>query len=141
MTQTKIDPRRISLQTNDPFGLVSNVVDVFSAVANQKHSNYPPCNAWKTKNGDVVVQLAVAGFTRESLLVEFDGQELVITGKPVDEADDVQEYLLRNLSLREFRRAFTVKGQYVLESATVEQGLMKVVLKSSVTKQVITFTE
>lgn len=114
---------------HDIFSVLNQVAGI-----NGKPVNYPPCNAWQEESGDVVVQLAVAGFTEDSLDVEFDGRELIVTGKAIEAPSEVK-WLLRNLAFRDFTRRFTMSGSYELDSASLKQGILTVKLKSQVVKK------
>lgn len=98
--------------------------------------NYPPVNVYKTDN-DVVLELAVAGFKQEELTIEFDGQQLTVSGKKLTAAPEGRKYLTRELSSRSFVRSFAISGQYEPQQPTLQDGVLTVVLKGTNIKRTL----
>lgn len=115
---------------------MSDILDLFTPfTVHNPHRAYPPANAYN--DGDaLVVELAVAGFSKEDLEVGFDGSRLVVTGKSnAAEAPSDRVWHLRQLSARPFTRVFTISGKYQADSVELENGLLTITFKNDRTKQ------
>lgn len=97
---------------------------------------YPPCNATRVDSGDIVIEMAVAGFKPDDISVEFDNTVLTVVGKssyvPIE-----GKIIMQGIAARDFRRVFTTNGSFRLESAEMDQGMLKIVLKSTAEKQIV----
>jgi molecular chaperone IbpA len=106
---------------------------------------YPPYNAWFEENGDCMIELAVAGFTKDELLIEFDGTTLLIKGDKAAKTDENDEakrtWVKRGLARRAFVRKFEIRGAYLLDSANMKNGILTVTLKNDTKKISVTITE
>lgn len=98
---------------------------------------YPPCNAVRTEEGNIVVEIAAAGFKPEDIEVTFDGSVLEIIGKSSIESTQ-GFYLIRGIGQRDFKRSYRITGAFELESAEMDQGLLKVTLRAESPKKKIT---
>ncbi len=102
---------------------------------------YPPYNAWFEENGNCKIEMAVAGFNKDELSIEFDGKSLVIKGEKVvkpeeqEETDQKRTWVKRGLARRAFARRFELRGNYQLDSAILKNGILTTTLKDD-TKRV-----
>jgi len=90
--------------TDNAFKLLDALFDGFLSFSSKSDHflSYPPTNIYVNgeRNG-VIIEMAVAGFSESDLKVYYDEGRLVIEGKkPKD--DDPKEYIVRNLSRRDF---------------------------------------
>lgn len=115
---------------NDPFFIgFDKFAQRVSSTLNTQHQNFPPYNVRKLDEDTFVVELAVAGFTKEDLTItEHDGI-LKIEGAKEDSTED---YVHKGIAGRKFTRTFTL-GEYVfVNSADLNDGMLYVVLKREV---------
>jgi len=99
-------------------------------------SKYPPCNATQTDAGDIVVEMAVAGFKPEDIDVSFDGTTLEVSGKSSYVPTEGKP-IMQGIAARDFKRAFGAKGGFELQTAEMDQGMLRIVLKSKTEKHVV----
>jgi molecular chaperone IbpA len=111
---------------NDPFfigfdGLVNRLT-----TAHTNSNGFPPYNVRKVDEDTFVVELAVAGYNRESLTItEHDGT-LEIKG---ERPEDAEEYIHKGIAGRKFTRTFAL-GEYVhVDKADLNDGMLYVVVK------------
>lgn len=111
---------------NDPFfigfdGLVNRL-----ASAHSNTSGFPPYNVRKVDEDTFIVELAVAGYNKESLdITEHDGT-LEIKG---ERPEDAEEYVHKGIAGRKFTRSFAL-GEYVhVDSADLKDGMLYVTVK------------
>ena len=115
---------------NDPFFIgFDKFAQRISTTYNTQNQNFPPYNVKKLDEDTFVVELAVAGFSKEDIkIVEHDGI-LKIDGAKEESSED---YIHRGIAGRKFTRVFTL-GEYVfVNSADLNDGMLYVVLKREV---------
>lgn len=97
------DPRRI--QTNRPA--------------------YPPYNVVKLDDDAFVVSLAVAGFGKDDIEVEYKEGELVIRGKPNEAFKDLN-YLHKGIANRKFETLFPLDKHMEVDGVRLENGMLHI---------------
>lgn len=99
--------------------------------------SYPPINLAKIDD-DLEITVAVAGFTKNELTVEFDGQNVTITGqKTRSESKDKREWTHQEIAYRDFCRKVAVYGKYTAQKPTLENGILTIFLVSDKNKQTL----
>ena len=93
--------------------------------------NFPPYNIVKTGENTYDVELALAGFGKDDIVVEYKENLLTVKSKPnKDDAEDVDKYdngvLHRGISKRFFSKAFTIANDVEVKGAELKDGLLKV---------------
>lgn len=113
----------------DLFNQVFNGQDLFSV---SKQEGYPPYNVWTDPDGTHKIEIAVAGFTKDELTVDFDGRTLSITGekKETTADDEGKRWLYRGLARRRFVRQFDVRGSFTIEKAVLKNGVLTISLRN-----------
>ena len=96
----------------------------FTAKHAQDH--YPPHNIIKTTNEDYLIELAVAGFSREGINVEVHQRTLTVTGEHVKKG---REYIHRGISTKKFKRTFRLSENVHVHGADIIDGILAVTLK------------
>ena len=94
-------------------------------------ANFPPYNIVKTGENTYDVELALAGFTKDDIIVEYKENLLTVKSKPnKDPADEVEKYddgmQHRGISKRMFTRTFTIANDVEVKGAELKDGLLKV---------------
>ena len=95
-------------------------------VARHANDHYPPHNILKTGETDYLIELAVAGFSREELDVEVKDRTLTVTGEHVSKG---REYIHRGISTKKFKRAFRLSEHVQVHGADFKDGILSVELK------------
>jgi len=95
-------------------------------------SPYPPFNIKKTGENTYVIELAVAGFAKNEIEIEFDGDILSISGKANKNENRKEEYLYQGLASRAFTRAFLLDENVKVKNAAFVNGMIKVFLEQLV---------
>ena len=92
-------------------------------------TNYPPYNIVKVDDSNYIIEIAIAGFSKDEVEVETKENTLTIKSQSRPEGDDDKEYLHKGISNRAFTRAFTLSDDVVVKGATFENGLLNVELE------------
>ena len=99
-------------------------------------TGYPPYNIQRTEDYKYEIEMALAGFDKKDLDIEF--AEGVLTVKSVKEKDAgaTDEYTLyKGISQRNFTRKFTLADEVVVNSAKMENGMLKIELERIVPEE------
>ena len=91
-------------------------------------ANFPPYNIVKTGEYTYDVELALAGFSKDDIDVEYKDNMLTVKSKEKDksEAKDTDGVLHRGISKRWFSKSFTIADDVEVKGAELKDGLLKV---------------
>jgi molecular chaperone IbpA len=92
-------------------------------------SNYPPYNIVRYDESRYGIEIAVAGFDREEITVEVNQDQLSVKGVRRKNEGEKIEYLHRGLAYRDFEQTYTLAEYMVVQSATVQDGMLKVTIE------------
>ena len=97
-------------------------------------ANFPPYNIVKTGENTYDVELALAGFGKDDIEVEYKENQLTVKSKPnKDDVEEVEKYdngvLHRGISKRFFSKSFTIANDVEVKGAELKDGLLKVSLE------------
>jgi molecular chaperone IbpA len=97
-------------------------------------ANFPPYNIVKTGENTYDVELALAGFGKDDIDVEYKENQLTVKSKPnKDDVEQVDKYdngvLHRGISKRFFSKSFTIANDVEVKGAELKDGLLKVSLE------------
>lgn len=106
-------------------------VDEILRINAQHNVNYPPINISKTSDGKTFIEVAIAGFSGNEIKVEVTDRVMTIHGEKLNTDNDV-EYVHRGISFREFNRQFILAEYVEVLSATVKDGILKIVLEQQI---------
>ncbi len=95
-----------------------------------KTIGYPPYNIIKTDENKYLIEMAVAGFAKHNLEIEFHEGKLIIKGK-IDSDDKMNgTFLYKGISDRAFTRTFTLADTVEIRGAELVNGMLKVFLEN-----------
>ena len=91
-------------------------------------TNFPPYNIVKTGEYTYDVELALAGFSKNDIDVEYKDNMLTVKSKEKDksEAKDADGVLHRGISKRWFSKSFTIADDVEVKGAELKDGLLKI---------------
>ena len=115
-----------------------NAFDVFERMfendykLNHGHNgNYPPYNIMRTGDYTYNIELALAGFNKKDINVEYADNTLTV--KSIDtEEEDKDGTIYRGISKRKFTRTFTLADDVEVKGAELKDGLLTVSLEKIV---------
>ena len=97
---------------------------ILERVSKTSNDGYPPYNILQVGNDRLRISLAVAGFTEEELSVTVEQNQLHIHGRQQDDPDAV--YLHRGIAARRFHRTFLLAETIEVDTAALDNGLLKI---------------
>ena len=92
-------------------------------------SNYPPYNIRRTGQGKYSIEVALAGFSKNDVEVEFEDNLLTVRTKQVDKSEnknDDGEIIHKGISQRHFARSFTIADDVKVNGAQLKDGLLTI---------------
>ena len=105
-------------------------------VVHQNHmtpTGFPPYNIRKEGDYNFVIELALAGLSKDDLEVEIADQTLTV--RSIDKKEDEGELLHRGISYRQFTRTWTLAENVVVNEAKMENGMLVVRLEHVVPEE------
>ena len=117
-----------------PFSIgFDDMFDQFENMLGNGHStmqsNYPPYNIRKTSKDNYAIEVALAGFSRNDVEVEFEDNLLTVRTKQVDKSEgngSDGEIIHKGISQRHFARSFTIADDVKVGEAQLKDGLLTI---------------
>ena len=92
-------------------------------------SNYPPYNIRRTGQDKYSIEVALAGFSKNDVEVEFEDNLLTVRTKQVDKSENKNDYgeiIHKGISQRQFARSFTIADDVKINGAQLKDGLFTI---------------
>ena len=96
----------------------------------QTQVNFPPYNIVKTGDFTYDVELALAGFSKDDITVDYADNILTVKSVKKEKSEDGKDGVLhRGISKRMFSKAFTIADDVEVKGAELKDGLLKISLE------------
>ncbi len=117
--------RPFSIGFDDMFDQFENMLGNGSLTM---QSNYPPYNIRKTGKDKYSIEVALAGFSKKDVEVEFEDNLLTVRTKQVDKSENRKdgEIIHKGISQRQFARSFTIADDVKVGGAELKDGLLTI---------------
>ena len=98
-------------------------------------SNYPPYNIRKTGKDNYAIEVALAGFNKNDVEVEFEDNLLTVRTKQLNISENERQYarqiengeiIHKGISQRQFARSFTIADDIKINEAQLKDGLLTI---------------
>ena len=99
---------------------------------NVSSTGFPPYNIRKEGDYHYVIEMALAGFSKEDIEIEVADGTLSIRS---DKKDDASDNLYRGISFRKFNRKFTLSDDIVVNDAALDNGMLTINLERIVPEE------
>ena len=94
---------------------------------------YPPHNIVKVDDYRYIVELAVAGFSKDEIEITSNDGKLIIKGEKYSTEDDVApEYLHKGISTRAFTKTIPLIDTIEIQGASYSNGILSIALENVV---------
>ena len=106
---------------------VQHTADIFDNIFDNwsKIPSFPFWNLIKYSKGKYGLEIGLAGYNKENILIEVKDGVLTVEGK-ID--DKNVEYVQKNLALRKFVKQFQLASNIIVDEAEMVDGLLKIKL-------------
>ena len=91
-------------------------------------SNYARFNIRKTGKDNYAIEVALAGFNKKDVEVEFEDNLLTVKTKQLDKSNKTEdgEIIHKGISQRQFSRSFTIAEDVKINGAELRDGLLTI---------------
>jgi molecular chaperone IbpA len=106
------------------------VFDTFETLStsNTFSNSYPPYDIVKVDDYKYNVELAVAGFSKDDIQVDYADNTLTIESKK-ETKEEEDKFIHKGISKRYFKRSFTIADDVVVNGAELKDGLLTIELE------------
>jgi molecular chaperone IbpA len=115
-----------SLFPRSAFVGFDHLFDELDRVARHANDHYPPHNIVKTDETKYVIELAVAGFSRNELDIEVKDRSLTVTGNHENRG---REYIHKGISAKKFSKTFRLSEYVQVNGADLVDGILAIELE------------
>lgn len=124
-----VDPFTLASTLGVGFDSLLKKVNEMNSYGHKYVQSFPPYNIKKIDENKYVIEMAVAGFSKNNINIELtnDGK-LVISGS--SESDSVDSYLYKGIADRSFTRSFTLSDTIEIKNAEMINGMLKIFLEN-----------
>ena len=100
-------------------------------------SNYPPYNIRKAGKDKYAIEVAVAGFNKNDVEIEYEDKLLTVRTKKINKAVEKNgdEIIHKGISQRSFSRSFTIADDVKVSEAELKDGLLTINCEKIVPEQ------
>jgi len=117
--------RPITVGFDDMFDHFEHMMD--DSFFGRSVANFPPYNIVKTGENTYDVELALAGFNKKDIEIEYKENVLTVRSKKQEETKDEDGNIIhRGISKRMFSKSFTIANDVEVKGAELKDGLLKV---------------
>ena len=100
------------------------------AFADSSATNYPPYNIKKLDNDSQVLEIALAGFSKDDIEVAVEKGVLSVTANQTDVED--QHFIHKGIASRSVARNWQLGDDCVVEDPTFIDGMLRIVIRLQV---------
>lgn len=118
----------------DPFKLIDQIWDNSWTTSWTPTETYPPYNIREIDEDTRVLELALAGFSKDEIKVELENRMLTITGEKA-KTDEEVKYIHKGIATRKFTKSVALWEYWEVESADFNDGILYIVLKREIPEE------
>ena len=115
-----------------------SIFDRFFDMDLTRDSGYPPYNIRKINEAQYVIEIALAGFSKDDIEVEVTEGSLTIRSKKLDEKEeDTSEdsYVHKGIAKRTFLRCWTLSDDIFVKGADLKDGMLVINLEKAIPEE------
>ena len=106
-----------------------SIFDRFFEMDLTRDSGYPPYNIRKINDAQYVIEIALAGFSKQDIEVEVTEGALTIRSKREEELDNEESFVYKGIAKRDFLRSFTLSDDIIVKGADLKDGMLTIDLE------------
>ena len=125
--------RPVSIGFDNLFDHFENFFDDYENVRSSLTANFPFYNIVKKEANKFDIEVALAGYDKKDIVVEYEDNLLCIKSVKETKSDKEKEGVIhQGIAKRYFSKAFTIANDVEIEGAELKNGLLKVSLNKIV---------
>ena len=109
-----------------------SIFERFFDMDTTRDSGYPPYNIRKINEAQYVIEIALAGFSKDDIEVEVTEGSLTIRSKKLDEKEEEtseDSYVHKGIAKRTFLRCWTLSDDIFVKGADLKDGMLVINLE------------
>ena len=125
--------RPVSIGFDNLFDHFENFFDEYENVRSSLTANFPFYNIVKKENNKFDIELALAGYDKKDIVVEYEDNLLSIKSIKENKSDKEKEGVIhQGIAKRYFSKVFTISDDVEIKGAELKNGLLKISLEKIV---------
>ena len=125
--------RPVSIGFDNLFDHFENFFDEYDNVRSSLTGNFPFYNIVKKENNKFDIEVALAGYDKKDITVEYADSILTIKSVKETKSDEKKDGVIhQGIAKRTFSKVFTVADDVEIRGAQLKNGLLKVSLEKIV---------
>ena len=101
-----------------------SVFDRFFDMDTTRDSGYPPYNIRKINEAQYVIEIALAGFSKDDIEVELTEGNLAVRSKKEEETNGDESFVHKGIAKRSFLRSWTLSDDIIVKGADLKDGML-----------------
>jgi len=95
----------------------------------EEKQNYPPYNIINEEGSQkFIVEIALAGFTKEDIDIDLQNGILTVSGKSTI-SRKLEDYIYRGIGTRKFKKSWTLSDHVIVQGASFVNGILSIELE------------
>lgn len=109
------------------------VFKVFDELSTIPAKNYPPYNIRKINDTETMIEVAVAGFTKNEIDITLENGSLTVKGLKKDGTE--KNYLYKGIADRTFIHSYKLADTIVVKNASIMDGILYILLENIIPEE------
>ena len=101
-----------------------SIFDRFFDMDTTRDSGYPPYNIRKINEAQYVIEIALAGFSKDDIEVELTEGNLAVRSKKEEETNGEDSFVHKGIAKRSFLRSWTLSDDIIVQGADLKDGML-----------------
>ena len=101
-----------------------SIFDRFFDMDTTRDSGYPPYNIRKINEAQYVIEIALAGFSKDDIEVEVTEGSLAVRSKKEEETNGDDSFVHKGIAKRSFLRSWTLSDDIIVKGADLKDGML-----------------
>ena len=101
-----------------------SIFDRFFDMDTTRDSGYPPYNIRKINEAQYVIEIALAGFSKDDIEVEVTEGTLAVRSKKEEETNGDDSFVHKGIAKRSFLRSWTLSDDIIVQGADLKDGML-----------------
>ena len=122
--------RPVSIGFDNLFDHFENFFDEYDNVRSSLTANFPFYNIVKKENNKFDIEVALAGYDKKDIVVEYEENVFHIRSVKETKSDKEKDGVIhQGIAKRSFSKAFTIANDVEIKGAELKNGLLKISLE------------
>ena len=101
-----------------------SIFDRFFDMDTTRDSGYPPYNIRKINEAQYVIEIALAGFSKDDIEIEVTEGNLAVRSKKEEETNGDESFVHKGIAKRSFLRSWTLSDDIIVQGADLKDGML-----------------